>query len=219
MSTIRAMVKNNRVSTARQIDSSTFQQFFPAKVSYKNEAEWKDIVKRFYGSENVVFKIQVSVPTTTSPVSAPTPAPSDTKQNPFESFLNTKDWQYSSKRVQTFPAGKYWIGDICYCLNDKVYDAIFGGFGYDSGLYTHKDGGFFMVDNTSYGDGLYVGSDGFEYGVDAGIIGIVSEHLVDKNNSALDGGRFHTFKEPVKCTFKGGRFEFISSFNFFEIET
>lgn len=217
MSTIRAIVNNKRVSTARQIDSSTFQQFFPANVSFKNDAEWKDLVKRFYGADNVVFKFQL-------PDSSPAPAAKVNelilpKKNPFESFLNMKDWQYSSKRVQTFPAGKYWIGDICYCLDDKVYDAIFGGFDYDSGLYTHKDGGFFMVDSTSIGDGCYPGSDGFEYGVDAGVIGIVSEHLVDKDNSALDGGRFHTFKEPVKCTFKNGRFEFISGFNFFEIET
>ncbi len=228
MSTIRAFVKNNRVSTARQIDSSTFQQFFPAKVSYKNEAEWKDLVKRFYGSDKVTFKFQVTTPSVTrssapapSPAPAPAPAPASlrTKKNRFESFLNMNDWQFSSKLSQTLPPGKYWIGDICYCLDDKVYDTIFGGFGYDGGFYTHKDGGFFMVDGTAWGDGAYAGSDGFTYGVDAGIIGIVSHQLVDENNDSLCGGKFHTFTEPVKCTFKGGRFEFISGFNFFQIET
>lgn len=214
MSTIRAFVNNKRISTARQIDSSTFQQFFPAKVSYKNEAEWKDLIKRFYGTDSVVFKVQVNNPSTTTSSSPAAP-----KKNPFESFLNTKDWQFSSKLSQTFPAGKYWIGDICYCLDDKMYDAIFGGFDYDSGLYTHKDGGFFMVDATAWGDGCYHGTDGFDYGVDAGVIGIVSHHLIDQNNGALDGGKIHTFTEPVKCTFKRGRFEFISGFNFFEIET
>jgi hypothetical protein len=101
MSTIRAFVNNKRISTARQIDSSTFQQFFPATVSYKNEAEWKDLIKRFYGSDNVVFNFQINNPSTTTTSASAAP-----KKNPFESFLNTKDWQFSSKLSQTFPAGK-----------------------------------------------------------------------------------------------------------------
>jgi hypothetical protein len=212
MSTVRAIVNNKRVSTARQISSSAFQQFFPAYVSFKDENEWKDIVKRMFG-DTVTFEIDDSPPSPTTP--APTPVP---KVNPFDSYLNSKDWTFSSMKKQTFPRGKYWIGDICYCLNDKVYDSIFGGFNYESGYYKHKSDAFFMVDSTAYGDGLYMGTDGFEYGVDAGIIGIVSAELIDESQ-CVDGGKIYNFTAPVTCRFKNGKFIFESGSTYLSINT
>jgi hypothetical protein len=100
-----------------------------------------------------------------------------------------------------------------------MYDNIFGGFGYSSGIYTHKDGGVFMVDSTAWGDGCYLGSDGVEYGVDAGIIGIVSEKLIQMSNGAIGGGKIYQFTNPVTCNFKKGVFRFVSGDKYIKINT
>jgi hypothetical protein len=216
MSTIRAFVNKKRIATARQINPSTFQQFFPAKITFKDEKEWKEIVARLFGS-SVSFDGNTQV---SAPAPAPAPAPANPKKQSSSALLDGKNWKFDSNLKQTLPAGKYWIGDICYCLPEEIYDNIFGGVGgYDGGFYTHKDGGFFMVDSTAYGDGCYEGSDGFGYGVDAGIIGIVSEKLIDMTNEALYGGKIHTFDKPVTCKFKGGKFTFEAGYHWLEINT
>ncbi len=233
MSTIRAFVNKKRIATASQINPSTFQQFFPAKIAFKDEKEWKEIVARLCGS-SVSFegKMQSAPAPTPAPTPASAPAPTSapvpasgqtavkTKKTSSSTLLDAKSWKFDSNLKQTLPAGKYWIGDICYCLPEDIYDNIFGGVGgYDGGFYTHKDGGFFMVDSTAYGDGCYEGSDGFGYGVDAGIIGIVSENLIDMTNGALYGGKIHTFDKPVTCKFKGGKFTFEAGYAWLEINT
>jgi hypothetical protein len=221
MSTVRALVNNKRVSTARQITPATFQQFFPAKVSFRGEDEWKELVSRLYGG-SVTFQVEgkVKPSASTSTPAVPPVLPVEEKKISKGSLLDEKNWTFDSHCTQTFPAGKYWIGDICYCLPDEIYDKIFGGVGgYSGGFYRHNDGGFFMVDGTSWGDGCYIGSDGFEYGVDAGIIGIVSEKLIDMENSADSGGKIHTFTHPVTCRFKNGVFRFDSGYEFLKINT
>lgn len=68
----------------------------------------------------------------------------------------------------TFGPGTYYIGDICYCLNDEEYDGVWGK------QYEYKDGayGYFAVGGTAYGDGVYYGGI-WEFPVDAGVIGVV----------------------------------------------
>ena len=75
-----------------------------------------------------------------------------------------------------FLANIVYIGDLCYCLNYDVYQEAIELANYEgkfdstaSGM--HVEGAFV---STQYGDGDYIGSDGKEYAVDAGIIGIVN---------------------------------------------
>jgi len=78
-------------------------------------------------------------------------------------------------RERTFPAGKYYIGDLCYVLDDEIYDAVVcnGGDGFfNNGKHT---AGHF---STAIGDGSYEGTNGKTYNVDAGIIGIVPAELM-----------------------------------------
>ena len=127
-----------------------------------------------------------------------------------------EDWIHLSGSTHTFPAGKYYIGDLCYALGDEYYENIFGGFGYEDGLYQQNNSNhFFFVASTSFGDGLYVGSDGNEFGVDAGILSILPESMMAKN----DGGHVYDFKEPVTCKFKNGKFTFESGKTFLRINT
>lgn len=75
-----------------------------------------------------------------------------------------------------FLANIVYVGDLCYCLNYDVYQEAMELANYEgkfdstaSGM--HVEGAFV---STQYGDGDYIGSDGKEYAVDAGIIGIVN---------------------------------------------
>lgn len=77
-----------------------------------------------------------------------------------------------------------YIGDICYALEDDVYDGVWGKNDYESGKYETEDGLQFAVDNTYCGDGLYESCDGEFYPVDAGVIGVVDLRLATK--SSLD---------------------------------
>ena len=92
-----------------------------------------------------------------------------------------------------FAANIVYVGDLCYCLNDAVYqDAIEladpeGKFdSIASGM--HVEGAFVSTD---HGDGDYEGSDGRNYSVDAGIIGIVNI----TNASATEGEDFQSFSK------------------------
>ena len=75
----------------------------------------------------------------------------------------------------------FYVGDICYVLDDNVYDDIWGKAGYEDGVYETPFGQFakFAVASTAYGDGSYADQFGHEYGVDAGVIGIVPWELLE----------------------------------------
>ena len=78
----------------------------------------------------------------------------------------------------------FYIGDLCYALNEKVYDEVWGGNNYEEGQYTDPEtkAEFAMV-GTTYGDGEYESSDGITFPVDAGIIGVADLAVCDGNTS------------------------------------
>lgn len=197
--TYRFFLGDKRLSTAVMTKKGEFLQVYPNKFVYSSESAWRDEWMR---SE----KPRVETTLVESKKALPEPA------------VMKEDWTVSSDLSFTAPPGTYYIGDLCYALSDKIYDDIFGGLGgYDPGLYKKKDSSdFFLVDGTAYGDGCYQSSDGKEFGVDAGIIGIVPLSLVATKGA---GGHFYTFKEAVKCKFGGGYFRFISGYDEVIIDT
>ena len=79
----------------------------------------------------------------------------------------------------------FYIGDLCYALNEKVYDEVWGGNNYEEGQYTDPEtkAEFAMV-GTAYGDGEYESSEeGLAFSVDAGIIGIADLAICDVDAS------------------------------------
>jgi hypothetical protein len=81
------------------------------------------------------------------------------------------------QEIVTFKTHKVFIGDICYALNDDIYQNIWGDIlNFKDGVINTKDGKTgdpcAVVGSTAYGDGGYKGSDGKVYGVDAGVIGV-----------------------------------------------
>lgn len=87
----------------------------------------------------------------------------------------------------TMPAGKYWVGDLCYVLHDEwseVCDMIFvNKNNVMDGEFTLKDGRSFAIYSTKYGDGVYYDNYGREYGVDAGCLGCVLVEDIDVGNT------------------------------------
>ena len=104
----------------------------------------------------------------------------------------------------TLPAGKYYIGDLCYVLPDAIYHGIYGNlYGYKNGHYRIQgpDGVkySFVVAGTYAGDGLYRGGER-EYEVDAGIIGMVDVRLC--NPEVVDDPAFHIQEFDNKVNFR-----------------
>ena len=191
MSTIRAFSNSKRVSTGRVTKDGRFFQAYPTHMYYVNEVAWRD---EWTKKSSTIFQVDGSA-TTTEP------------------------YQYSKNTTATLPAGRYYIGDLCYALKRSVYMDVFGGNGngYLSGHYKMDDGEF-LVDRTAWGDGSYFGSNNYAYGVDAAIIGIANISICCPEKDVY-GGTLHTFTEPVKCSFKNGRFEFSSGSWYLEIDT
>lgn len=104
----------------------------------------------------------------------------------------------------------FYVGDLCYVLADDLYRNVWGReYGYRSCVFTDPDTGLRVaVAGTAYGDGCYLGSDGTEFPVDAGNIGVVPLELVAKELGLEDG----------KVTKTPGTARFMAEDGQFEIE-
>jgi hypothetical protein len=107
------------------------------------------------------------------------------------------------------PAGKYYVGDLCYVMTDEEWDVFCSitikGLNCIDGQFEMPDGRKFATYGTMYGDGLYKDQYGNKYGVDAGLIGCI--RVEDINPEKLDNieelGAIHEFKTDFVTS--GGR--------------
>lgn len=122
--------------------------------------------------------------------------------------------------TSSYPAGKYYIGDICYALSSTVYELQWGDIHkYNPGTFEIKykgNVGKFSVNHTKYGDGVYLDtSKGLEFIVDAGVIGIVPLDLCNPKNinkqGIIEGGHIIESTTPVEFSSHDGIF--VVSFN------
>jgi hypothetical protein len=140
------------------------------------------------------------------PPSAPVPSPSHSSRSSAAPVAAPTAWSFKEgKKKVTLPAGKYYIGDLCYALREDIYDKVYGGQGYDAGLYSSSLGSFMM--HGTGGDGVFKGSDGYEYPVDAAHIGIASLACCNPEHE-IYGGKTFTFSQPVECKFDDIAFTF-----------
>lgn len=191
MTTIRAYQNKEHIATGRTMKDGRFYQVFPTNVHFTNEAAWRDSIQEKYF---------ISFTSDTAAAAATPVAPSPASYTFHTSRHNILH--------HILPAGRYYIGDLCYAMKDTIYHDVFGDTAYSDGYYIINDG-CFLVAGTAYGDGAYKGSNNFEYGVDAGILGIASMGVCNPE-SDVSGGTLHTFTRPVECTFKDGCFAFHS---------
>ena len=111
----------------------------------------------------------------------------------------------------TMPAGRYYIGDLCYFLHDAWDECCELFFPPDApgrgveGEFTLKDGRRFASFSTAYGDGVYRSSLNTFHSVDSGSIGCI--RVEDIRDNTYDSTRLEElgaivdFPEPfeVEC--------------------
>jgi hypothetical protein len=102
------------------------------------------------------------------------------------------------------PAGTYFIGDPCYIVpNDSdLWDDILTSTDYFANPYEVGETIMLCACSTAYGDGVYPGSDGRQYSVDAGVIGAFNVDCegVEVPESANNLGTIYTFDTEFEVT-------------------
>ena len=108
----------------------------------------------------------------------------------------------------TMPAGKYYIGDLCYVMHpewDEVCDLFFPANHPPRGVegeFTLKDGRRFASFSTAYGDGTYRSNIGTSHSVDAGIIGCIRVEDIrdDQYDNIEELGAIVEFNQPFEVS-------------------
>jgi len=117
------------------------------------------------------------------------------------------------------PAGEYWLGDPCYTVPDDMWMPWLEAADYKNQgdvLVAQVPGTSFHVlgFGTKWGDGVYQGTDGENYGVDAGLIGLVPVGLFPETTSSLSTKI--VFEGPRKAVWRDNG---LLSFGDVDIET
>lgn len=104
--------------------------------------------------------------------------------------------------------GKYWIGDLCYVMDDEwseVCDLIIDGHDVKDGGFRLMDGREFVSFSTAYGDGTYFDADGRSYSVDSGGIGAIRvEDIASFDSSNAELGNVVEFTKPFIAEYVDG---------------
>jgi len=114
----------------------------------------------------------------------------------------------------TMPAGKYYVGDLCYVMDQDEWHQVCArtiqGNKIVDGEFELDDGRRFAIYGTAYGDGEYYDQYGHTYSVDAGSIGCVlmSDIRANKYDNLLDLGAILEFTEPFETGSQGGQLQF-----------
>lgn len=126
----------------------------------------------------------------------------------------------------TMPAGRYYIGDLCYVMNDDEWSECVDLFfppdeqGFPSGKegeFQLKDGRRFASFGTAYGDGTYRSNLNTFHSVDSGSIGCirVEDIRANKYEDIESLGAIVEFDQPFKVDCDQG----LLTFGHMEIET
>ena len=107
----------------------------------------------------------------------------------------------------TMPAGKYYVGDLCYVFDldqwDEICDLTSSKYFVLSGEFVTKSGIRFALHSTAFGDGMYEDNSYRNYDVDSGSIGCVL--LSDLNpDASTKNGHIIEFKNNFETGFENG---------------
>lgn len=109
------------------------------------------------------------------------------------------------------PAGTYVLGDPCYAVPDELWDAACDAsqcFRRPTARVSYEGTEYVVLGFiTAYGDGMYKGSNGRTYPVDAGLIGLVPIGLC-RDEAERRPADVVTFAKSTLCTNTGGRMTF-----------
>jgi hypothetical protein len=116
-------------------------------------------------------------------------------------MLNKNKMAFVKNSSNVLNAGNYYIGDLCYFLPDPILDEVSSSC--DSDMFINPNGDGFGLVRPYSGNGLYMGSNHFEYDVDEDNLGIVACSIGDRRKFT-GCGTFHKFKEPVVMNWTSG---------------
>ena len=113
----------------------------------------------------------------------------------------------------TMPAGRYYIGDLCYVMHDEwdeFCDITIKDHQCLEGEFNLKDGRRFATLSTAYGDGTYRSNIGTSHSVDAGLIGCIRvEDIRDNTYEDIeDLGAIVEFDQPFEVSADAGLLKF-----------
>lgn len=121
----------------------------------------------------------------------------------------TLKWKTNIDGSLTLPKGEYYIGDLCYVQKlSAVWDDFCTAFFDDYAGHAKVDGIEFFANSTAYGDEEYTGTDGSDYPVDAGLIGIISAKHLTAEDLAEDYINVTKFDKPFNVSAEKGVFYF-----------
>jgi hypothetical protein len=109
------------------------------------------------------------------------------------------------------PAGKYYIGDLCYVMHpqwEEFCSLTVSGADINDGEFSLSNGVRIASYSTMYGDGGYFDGQGRKYSVDAGLIGCIRFDDIDDPNAQINGGQVIDFTEPFETSEDGGVISF-----------
>lgn len=109
------------------------------------------------------------------------------------------------------PAGRYFLGDPCYTVPSTLWGKLLESCDYFDQPIGKVNGHKVLAFRTAHGDGLYTDQNDHQYPVDAGLIGLVPEALVDTeklSNYRLNVGKWVDVPHYMVCTGSDGLMEF-----------
>ena len=94
--------------------------------------------------------------------------------------------------TDAMPAGRYWVGDLCYVLHD-AWESVWR---LPDGAHALPDGRRIAVFSTIHGDGIYDDEQGREYAVDSGSIGCILAADIRQADAKIDLGAIVMADQP-----------------------
>jgi len=107
----------------------------------------------------------------------------------------------------TIQAGKYYLGDPCYSLNESWKDILKQSNNFKESLIDVPEGQI-LAFKTAYGDGQYPSNAGRRFCVDSGLIGLVPMALAEKEKQTIFNSMPIEFTEPTLCKRVKGKLYF-----------
>ena len=112
----------------------------------------------------------------------------------------------------TMPAGRYYIGDLCYVMHDEwgeFCEITMPNNQCVDGEFVFADGRRFASFGTAHGDGVYQSNIGTSHSVDAGLIGcILIDDIRDNTRDIKRLGAIVDFDQPFEVSEDHGLIRF-----------
>ncbi len=102
------------------------------------------------------------------------------------------------------PAGRYYVGDLCYVVEGDDWDRLLDITNFGDGEFK-IDGVRFAIYGTMYGDGTYIDEQGRDYDVDSGTIGCIP---ISYTKGGISGGQEISFGSSFRTGVEDGEIFF-----------